>query len=468
MREDLSAVELRILGTRANVAELEAINTTILKDGALVFITDPGVIYALLVESTATPDGDEVVAPISGPGRWLLQTSEANADGEVITHLNWYVDPVNGDDTNDGMTPATAFKTYQYGLSPRFDGARFDMGIVRLLIVNQMAPVPDDDVYWANTSLTGDEPGQLYIRSVGSTVLLTGVITAATNGATNVRAQFTVAGADFTGMENKRVRITAGTDVDGVGWIQRVISPTTVFVTQPLNLSSGSGTNQFRVGDTIVVEDLYKAPAVTGMNTTRWYFFAPIAFESLTFESSQLLSRQGCTMWSCKIEADTLSINTNTIYLGCRVQASVFLGRGYQGFENCSMDLPLIICDEIECSRSSYNFRAMTMLKGTLLTRNYFHIWDWSTAELAGLTMEPGTTANLAGRLVGTSTNAGTYGMRVRSGAQAYYPAAGTKPTLAGAAAFNVDVGGTQLVYANVPALSVNAANFAVIALRAP
>lgn len=467
----LSSIWLRILGTRADIPELAAINTTILKNGALVFVTSPGSIYALLRDSTAVADGFQIVAPLEGPGRWVRQ-SAASGSGLLIQDPDWYVDPVNGDDANDGLTPATALKTYEYGLSPRFNGGRFAQDTT----VHQLGSVPLEDVYWANTSQAGVAAGRLNFVGEGATVLATGVITAATAAAAGTRAQFTVAGADFTGMENKRVRITAGGDVDAVGWIQQVSAVDTVFVNQPFNLTSLLGTGQFQVGDTIVVEELDLAPGLTGINSQRWDTPDPSAltFESLQigvstpFDAGPFLDLGPCTLLGCALNVTVGWLQGQVInkFLGCSVRTqilSVTLS-GEQEFTNCALTIPEIICQQVTMDRCS-QMGAMTLVTGTLLTSNYLQIWNWTTASLAAITLQPGAYVNASGEVGGSSANANTYGIRARSGSRFVYdPAA--KPTVAGAAAFDVDCGGTQVVYAAVPVVS--ATNLAAVVERAP
>lgn len=71
-----SDITLRVLGTRETVAEIAAIDTTILYSGAQVFVEEDESIWLLLKSSSATPDGTNIVASATGsPGRWFRQSS---------------------------------------------------------------------------------------------------------------------------------------------------------------------------------------------------------------------------------------------------------------------------------------------------------------------------------------------------------------------------------------------------------
>jgi len=84
MNEFTAAVGLRLsiratIGSTGNGQSLENIITNIFPDGAQCFVLENRSLYELDKESTATPDGVEVVQPIGGPGRWIRMTLAAGA-----------------------------------------------------------------------------------------------------------------------------------------------------------------------------------------------------------------------------------------------------------------------------------------------------------------------------------------------------------------------------------------------------
>lgn len=82
---DRSSVPSRILGacaTRLGLGDsLENVNTTTLDDGAFCYVTAAHLHFELHKDSTASPDGVTIIAPIAGPGRWVEATGGAGSQG---------------------------------------------------------------------------------------------------------------------------------------------------------------------------------------------------------------------------------------------------------------------------------------------------------------------------------------------------------------------------------------------------
>lgn len=82
---DRSSVPSRILGAcaaRLGVGDsLENINTWTLDDGALCYVTEAHLRFELHRDSVASPNGTTVIAPIAGPGRWVVATGGSGAQG---------------------------------------------------------------------------------------------------------------------------------------------------------------------------------------------------------------------------------------------------------------------------------------------------------------------------------------------------------------------------------------------------
>lgn len=83
--------ELRRLSPRLTISgdpssSLRAINTRPLPNGAMVYIIGVTMNYVLQKDSTAVPVGDIIIAPDSGPGRWVSTGPPAPAnDSAVLT-----------------------------------------------------------------------------------------------------------------------------------------------------------------------------------------------------------------------------------------------------------------------------------------------------------------------------------------------------------------------------------------------
>lgn len=386
--------------------------------------------------------------------------------GQDAPALTYYVDFAGaGNDNNDGLTPATPLKTYRYGVSPKLNGKLLP-GNVRLY---QMSSSPLDDIYWATTFQAGGADANLEVYGeLGITQLFEGTITAATNGSVGGRAQFTIAGADLSAYNNKRLRIVAGTNVGAIGWVNGIVSPTTVWTGQPYNPNTGAATGQFRVGDTVVIEELPLLPAWSGQNTQKWEgqnanYFYEVKMGAPGFGGTATYIPSGPTSWDvCEIDTAWLNLSVLTYFSGCRVSVNSgeFTATGYTDFTNCSTNLGLVICQDMEMSRCVQVGRSLVMAGGILRTANYFQFWDWPSGPAVTL-LGGSSGSNVSGRLAGTSAAAGTYGMLLRPGTvYSYLAGASNKPSLTGAAAYNVDIAGTQVLWAAVPG-TVNAARFA-------
>jgi len=77
----------RLTRTGSPDASVEGLNTTTLGDGAVVYCAENKGEYQLDRTSTAVPDGNTVIAPTTGPGRWLLLAGGGGAGGPPWTVL---------------------------------------------------------------------------------------------------------------------------------------------------------------------------------------------------------------------------------------------------------------------------------------------------------------------------------------------------------------------------------------------
>ena len=134
MTERNGAIGLRHLGARATLLEtgdgdsLENINTTILNDGCLCYVTEIAGYYILDRASVADAVGDVVIAPAAGPGRWFFLVSATAAGywaqvnliqtpGSVTigTQSQWENPPSGGGSQYDIVSPGPDFFTLDVG-----------------------------------------------------------------------------------------------------------------------------------------------------------------------------------------------------------------------------------------------------------------------------------------------------------------------------------------------------------------
>lgn len=196
---------------------MDQIDTSTLVDMALCWVKflPQNAFYQYDQDSVAAADGFNVVAPSSGVGRWLLQFSQASQP--FITQSTWYVDPVNGNDTNDGATALTALQT-PGELAKRWSGRVFSPAIANVT-VNYLAGaytqplVLNDCLFVVPTNVTIQ--GVMTQAYAGS---LSGVQNV--NPAGGLRGRVTDAAMpDFTVHAQRRLRMTAGAAIGECAFI---------------------------------------------------------------------------------------------------------------------------------------------------------------------------------------------------------------------------------------------------------
>ena len=96
---DISSVASRIKGPRKTILgpqnSLEGVITYGLADGALCYVTASKQSFQLQLTSQLSPNGTTVIAPIAGPGRWILQSG---GGGITIPFPVDYIDATSIDD----------------------------------------------------------------------------------------------------------------------------------------------------------------------------------------------------------------------------------------------------------------------------------------------------------------------------------------------------------------------------------
>lgn len=200
----------------ASGAQLQAIDTTDATDwpdGITAFVLTVEDYFTLSRSSALTADGITVIAPTTGPGRWLRKNI---ASPRWAKQAAWFIDSVNGNDENDGSTSGTELRTHaelqrRWGPAVRIAQdttvtieENFD------LVVDTTALV---DVVLVQDVNLGSQPTLSYV-GVPSTAE-SGTLTAATtlDPATNTPQQVT---GDFLDNTDQRVRLTAN---DALAWI---------------------------------------------------------------------------------------------------------------------------------------------------------------------------------------------------------------------------------------------------------
>jgi len=395
----------------------------------------------------------------------------------------WWVDPINGNDVNDGATKETALRTNKE-LNKRVQFANWDHNVT----ITYTSDVPKTEEFGAfamrqtisgNTTLVtvkGEDPINL------TSVVLTGVtnITVGT-----VRPSIQVAGFDFTPYlgTNIRLRCTAsGTanHVDAKFWIDGLVGGdvTQVYINSPYNTANRT----LSVGDTIAIESLINPGRIS----------CDVAFcgehnASVIVVADDLAFTNESVRWSTRTSGSWSGTGSQiqTVRLrGCYIQEGV-VGDIFQTIAcrigdnagQLSHIVPYVkalcvACSffgpvEFDCGRTrllnNCNFLGRLNVGGreespaSIETFNSISIWDW-IANQPAIGIAPHCYAWLQNIPWGTSANAGTYGIGISTCGMCQFTA-GNTPTVSGTAGYDVNVGGSNQLYAAVAGGFINPTN---------
>lgn len=472
MVDFLSATTLRILGTRDDTTALAAIDTTILKTGAGVYVSSVSGLYLLDKSSTAAADGTAVVAPVNGRGRWFLQ----GIAFDVLTQTAWAIDPINGDDSGPG-TLAEPLLT-----GAEFTRRTYGKGITELVTVDLLNPWPDVTLdYIAIASDSLNNSGNLLIRGAEPAPTAAGEFTVVNNAVADTSLTTVQTDIDLSGFVDYRLRITssATAPVGTTMWIEAesagvatLSAPTFVNTSNPNAFWSGSYPT-LTVGDTFVVEKPNAGPqlwgGVGGVSAFASGFFGyAFRIENLRFVGNATLGTRNVNGYAvnCKFEAILNQFDAGLAFdvLGCRFAACQL--EGIPRLSGCSVGnlvgaAATAFSTNIPGSkifmftRNSVRGLRYEVIQGRLFVNHGggnanggLSVHQWLGTG-GGLRVGEGALADLNGIVWGASTNANTYGLQVDSlGGIAYDPA--TKPTITGATA-DTRIGTTNRAYAAIP-----------------
>lgn len=484
-----SSVALRILESRDDIAGLRAINTSILKTGAAIYIASAQTLFILDRDSNEAPVGTAVVAPVNGPGRWLGQQIGFGLD--VLTQTAWAIDFIAGDDSAEG-TPSAPLKT-----GAEWTRRTYGRGLnqfTTLQLLND-CPDPTSDYLVINSPVLSTAG---FLRIVGGGVTLaSGTLTAVANQVTNTSQTTVETSVDLSNFVGQRLRIVLSSTapVGTVCYIEAAQNGTYTLSTPNFTDTSVPGSwntstvRTLSVGDSFVVERLFQAPAISvnafGMgNSIQTPYARSVGVADLAigassgFDDISLGTNGRVVAWGCQMQMGTLACALNGPLTS--INASRFSNtysvvgiEGSPAFNACSFSgsvnslypttwLAFLTGNSIRGGRIQLDHSGRAQINGLTIQE-----WPVLSGIGAALFVQEGCFVNLGGRLWGTSSIANTYGIRVDAYGGVVY-AAGGKPTISGTLSpgKDVEVGGVALPYADVPGLSANAANFAAIVAK--
>lgn len=475
MVDFLSSTALRILGTRDDIAALAAIDTTILKTGAGVYVSSVSGLYLLDKSSTAAADGTAVVAPVNGRGRWFLQDLGFN----VLTQQVWGIAPLTGDDSGPG-TLAQPLKT-----GAEFTRRVFGKGLPFLVEVTLLEEWPDPmvDYIGIDNHALNDDAGMV-IRGVNPAVpAATGAFTVVNNAVADTSLTTVQTDIDLSGFVDYRLRIlsSASAPVGTTMWIEAeaagvatLSAPTFVDTSNPAASFWSPSFPTLTVGDTFVVEKPITGPQLWGGIDGMGSFVSGSLFNTLFRIDNLLLGSQlvvgtpGIDGYIVKSKLEgtykEFTAPTGFILLGCRINGGIIEGKPFMS--GCSIaNLPGGVATAFTTDKPSslvfFNTRNSARGIRYHLTSGFMRIGNGGGNANGGLSVHQwsGTGGGVRigelsrgdfnGIVWGASTNANTYGLQVDAlGGIAYDPT--TKPTITGATA-DTRIGTTNTAYGAIP-----------------
>ena len=517
MSNQRSSTALRFLGTRHDVADLAALDTTILKTGACVYVEGEHALFVLRKESMEIADGVNIVAPMSSEGRWyrLTLASLVNNDSSVpgakvsdaLNNLlgigssslvtDWYVDPVNGSDTNDGLSVDTAFASYR-PLSQRIGSP---MTVIKQdTTIHVLNDIPDSELPFTFQGIVVT-PFILRLVQENPTVLMDaatlGTVQNIVHGTTrpsiqlNPPVDFTTAGPGSTTLVGHRFRKLSGPGAANVGtlfWLEAVDDgdPTIGYVSRPqFAYPPEYATNEsLATGDVYVVEELGVmgkleitprdnqvvnfATTTTCVSVENGRGIATEGPEVASAIGAPGANTAGVCVHGCFVNYGRLYADFTNIQ-ACRwgsTKTSLYCGRlayltgcSVQGDVQFGGSGGLALFNSVSFSGAALRTESLPGIPSYLFW-DAVSFWNWSGAAFFANTGQ----GTLRGLLWGSSSEANSYGIDISALGRFTYTAT---PTVSGAAAFDYDIGGVRDTYANSPLPVISPANNAMLVATA-
>lgn len=456
-------------GTTTGSRPLSGYATALLQTGDEVFVQGINEVYYFDASSTLAADQLNIVNAV-GPGQFIRLSS-------VIVDANWFVDSVNGNDQNDGVTALTPIKTIAE-LNRRFCGRSILPSIANITIT--LAGTFTTEVL-AFSGLILSRGQVLVVKPSTLTQVATGTITTYTarNAAGNTSATI-LADISFAGRAQTLMRLTSGASSGATAWVGfdlggntcrvgafqldgTAVTPTngTTFVLETYPTAIGGVSCQYSGSGTMIVQDLEIQQISTGQ--AQYIIGGGLGSSGAFFEGGSSIYRcklsvgsrwyygtcfTGCMNTAAFIVATGQFImqgHTFFATMSVRDSCTLTLQGGYVTFEsiNTTIGIAQIFAGCVVSQGADVEmFNCVTTTQGFLVSDNS----TWASSVSARSTYGSGNTLPTA--------------VQIRSGASWIYT---NKPTITGTVQDTI-VGGAALAWAAIP--TITAANNAMIVAK--
>jgi hypothetical protein len=411
----------------------------------------------------------------------ILQAQLASFVGPSSTQTTWYIDPVNGNDANDGLTPATAIKTdaeRQNRVGKLLWVIEADTSITYLNDVPATDPVVLLLLFGKNGILRINGTATVTYTSPG------GGFTAVTNlnRGTQTPSSITEAGLG-AGRVGQRIRTTSGVNSGAIAFLAKDLGGGS-YRTNPWSKMSFTA-NPIPIvptvvtvapGDQFVIESLSAIArmviSIATKDTSGQTFGAQLIFQNFKYtgnDSSNMSTIPGSSAFlsavafGCDMGAyGAMSVGGGLNVCGCYVHGAIFyinasvllsacLVTGRITIQNGS--IAILDYDTLFQGSSNNGLRARY---NAVVRAGAFAVFDTTGDAILIEDSEMRCAVFNSGADLVWGTGGSAAGIRVNSGGKVTYT---TKPTVTGAS--DTVVGGTPKTYATIP--YVEPANNAMI-----
>jgi hypothetical protein len=441
-----------------NIAALMALPTATIDDGGVVSVKSVMDMFMLDKTSVLVPDGITVVAALGG-GNWLRLEVPSQ---KWILQPTWYIDPVAGNDENDGFTAVTPLQTFAEW--KRRVGQRLEVAQT----LNIQSDIAEDMVF--------DHEGTIGVYVVVQgfrTVLYSGAVTAqqpwqVTPPVSDGQITDAAIPVSWTasGLVDKMVVKTSGVGVGSCGWIAKDMGAKAARYS-PLIDANTFTVYDWSVGETFDVVDLTKVSGNFIVTDSAQVIPIDLHFmNAIGASSSFITSAEGlCFPIYCEIETSfTQCIQGGYVdYIGCRIAPDT--NRLYCSWSSSSWLDACLVKARITGEEDGVvgvlrNSLAQGVPAGTsvgVLIRNtqteftvggWYAVYDQPTADPA-LYADSGSSVRLNSYLWGNG-GASNYAIVLVASGLVEYPVGG-KPFYGPVALADTNVGGLLRPYASLP-----------------
>ncbi len=453
--------------------------TTPFSDGTTAAVDSVGALFTLVKAPTAAltalADGITVVLSVATPGSLWVRGPNIALE-RFAANPPAFIDPVGGNDDNDGLLVGTPLKSLPEWCR-RTDGASFAASFsVTIAAGNAGAFTPN---FSCSTDVSVTVQGTVTSSAVGTIGAFVAQNTAAAANTDGTRSEFTDAGAPAI-TATSRLRITASATPSHVGLVAFVTSlkagnPLNPYTTRWQTGSTDPAYNAIAInpsnGDSYVVDTLTTTLGVVKAQIEAVGGFLELRIVDLKIHAIPSVSgfhiaqgntegwnSKGVCFYKCRFEDVRFTgfQNSNATYTVCEFTSPVIMSQCVTVLFGCIFRTTLAVFNSDVRGHLSNTFSAVTgitnvcdMNQRAQITQDGDIQWTGCTGGGTGLSVRAGGGAENLGTLWGAENSLAT-GVKVNGRGSMSYATAGTANVNI-PATVPLSIGGTNYVQSDLP-----------------